>query len=84
MWNKIKASNIKHQNDSLNYDVVKNHFTDEILECFNLTGPQALVVKNILMSKCIDQTELIDVANMAFAMTVTKESYKDMDTYVKT
>ena len=79
MWNKIKTSQIKHRNDSLEYIVVKNHFVDEILECFNLTGNQALVVKNILMSKCIDHNELIDVANMSFAMTITDKSYKDVN-----
>jgi hypothetical protein len=71
MYDKIKASRVKHQNDSLEYTNVKNHFVDEILECFNLTGTQAKVVKEILMSKCIDQKELIDVANLAFAMTIT-------------
>jgi hypothetical protein len=71
-WNKIRTSRIKHKNDSLEYTRVKNHFVDEILECFNLTGNQALIVKNILMSKCIDQNELVDVANMSFAMTITE------------
>jgi len=76
MWNKIKASRIKHQNDSLDYINVKNHFVDEILECFNLSGNQALVVKNILMSKCIDHNELVDVANMSFAMKLSEDLYK--------
>ena len=71
-WEKIKASKEKHKNDSMKYHDVKNHFVDEILECFNLSDNQSMVVKNILMSKCIDHKELIDVANMAFAMTVTK------------
>jgi hypothetical protein len=73
MWDKIKASKEKHKNDSMEYQDVKNHFVDEILECFHLTGTkEGARVKDIIMSKCLDQNELVDVANMSFAMTVAK------------
>jgi hypothetical protein len=73
MWDKIKDSEKRHRGDPLEYQDKKGHFVDEILECFNLTGTkEGAKVKDILMSKCIDQNELKDVANMAFAMTVAK------------
>jgi hypothetical protein len=82
-WNKIKASEEKHKNDSMEYEKVKEHFIDEIIECFNLVGTtHGYMIKKMLMQKWIDEKELIDVANMAFAMTLTDGS-KYYDKYTK-
>ena len=74
MWNKIKASEHKHKNDSLEVNKVQEHFIDEILECFNLQNTkQGSKIKNELMIRCIDKNELVDVANLAFAMTLVNK-----------
>jgi len=68
-WNKILS--VQHKNYSPDYAFTKGHFIEEILECFQIKGTaEGETVKNILMSKEIDDTELVDTANMSFAVKI--------------
>jgi len=80
MWTKIVDSSIKHKNDSMEYNSVKDHYIEEILECFNLRGTtKGLVVQEILREAEIDEKELPDVSNMAFAMAIAEDLQKTED-----
>lgn len=66
-WNKILS--VQHKNYSDDYMFTKSHFVEEILECFNIRDTnEGQIIKDILMRREIDNRELIDVANMSFAM----------------
>lgn len=73
---KLQKSEKKHKNDTLDYKNVKEHFVDEIIECFMLEETKADVIKEMLMSQPIDEKELVDVANMSFAMRLVWMKYE--------
>jgi hypothetical protein len=68
MWGKIKQKEEKYKHAPNTYLDIKEHFIDEIIECFYLEGTRKIIIKNILMESYIDDKELIDVANMSFAV----------------
>lgn len=73
-WNKILS--VQHKNYSIKYKDVKCHFIDEILECFNLRDTiKGGIIRDILTVSEIDDKELVDVANLAFAVKLYK-NYK--------
>lgn len=71
-WNKILS--VKHKNYSDDYHFTKMHFIEEILECFQIRGTaEGETIKGFLMQEEIDDTELVDVANMSFAVKVFRK-----------
>ena len=75
MWQKIKDKECKHPNSLTvnDYDSIKGHLVDEIIEFFRLHSGLFLTidgerVKSILSSSKIKIDESIDVANMVFAL----------------
>ncbi len=80
VWNKILESEekYKNKNNSLDFDSVKLHFIDEILEAFKIRGTtKGIVVKNILFASEIDISELKDVSALCFGVKLSKDIEKE-------
>lgn len=74
-WNKILS--VQHKNYSDDHAFTKRHFVEEILECFQIRGtPEGKLIEEILVGCEIDNNELVDVANMSFAVKIFSKKIK--------
>ena len=73
-WQKILKSEEKHKNYSMKFNDVKEHYIKEILESFKIEKTlKGYFIYKELMRYEIDENELIDVANLAFALSIAEK-----------